>query len=154
MDTSTAYGIEAGRALDLWTKLARAFTTFNKLTIKDISAYGLTQPQFAVLETIGHLGPMTIGLLCKKMLVSGGNMTVVLDNLQREGLVERVTNKDDRRSIEIRLSAEGTRLFSEIFPKHASYVANIAKVLTPEEQRDLAAMLKKLGTSLSERFDG
>lgn len=154
VDTSTTYGIDAGRALDLWTKLARAFTTFNKLTIKDISAYGLTQPQFAVLESIGHLGPMTIGQLCKKMLVSGGNMTVVLDNLQREGLIERITNKDDRRSVEVRLSAEGKKLFNDIFPKHASYVASIAKVLTPDEQRDLAAMLKKLGTGLSEKFEG
>jgi len=149
LDTSNRYGKNAGRALDLWIKLARAYTTFNKLTVRNIATYHLTQPQFAVIEILGHLGPMTIGALCKKMLVSGGNMTVVLDNLQKEGLVERIHSVADRRTINVRLTDKGEKLFDEIFPKHAEYVENIVKVLSIEEQDQLASLLKKLGLSLA-----
>ncbi|MFH0879598.1 MAG: flagellar hook capping FlgD N-terminal domain-containing protein, partial [Lentisphaerota bacterium] len=53
--------------------------------------------QFSALECLGHLGPMMIGELTRKQLVSGGNMTVVVDNLEKEGLVKRVVNAKDRR---------------------------------------------------------
>ncbi|MEO6938664.1 MAG: MarR family transcriptional regulator [Candidatus Kapaibacterium sp.] len=150
METKRSYGQEADSALNMWVKLARAFSVFNRLSTKDIATYGLTQPQFAVLETLGHLGPMSVGKLCEKMLVSGGNMTVVLDNLQREGLIERIRSLADRRSTMIRLTNKGETLFTEIFPQHAIFIETIARVLSPEEQLELAKLLKKLGLLLDE----
>ncbi|MBI5474654.1 MAG: hypothetical protein HY961_20135, partial [Ignavibacteriae bacterium] len=66
------YGKKNDRALTLWVKLARAFATFSKAADRDIERYGLTTAQFGALECLGHLGPMTIGALCRKQLVSGG----------------------------------------------------------------------------------
>lgn len=136
----------------MWVKLARAATTFGRLTIEDIRRYGLTEPQFGALETLGHLGPMTIGDLCKKQLVSSGNMTVVVDNLERQGLVRRVHSKKDRRVILVQLTAKGKKLFQKIFRQHAKYVANLASVLTASEQEELSRLLKKLGLTLRERM--
>lgn len=150
LDTSSKYGPKAGKALDLWIKLARAYTTFNKLAVRDIAGFGLTQPQFAVMESLGHLGPMTIGELCRKMLVSGGNMTVVLDNLQKEGIIERIHNQADRRTINVRLTDKGEKMFEEMFPKHADFIMQRAAVLSDDEQEQLATLLKKLGLSLQE----
>lgn len=150
MMTTRQYGKQADRALTLWVKLARAFSVFNKRTQDHIRMFGLTQPQFGVLESLGHLGPMTIGELCKKMLVSGGNMTVVIDNLEKEGLVERVREDRDRRSVMIQLTAKGKKLFKAIFSKHAEYVTKLASVLTTAEQEQLGGLLKKLGLSLKE----
>jgi MarR family 2-MHQ and catechol resistance regulon transcriptional repressor len=149
MKTTKRYGRKADVALTMWVKLARATATFGKLTQEHVRTFGLTEPQFGALECLGHLGPMTIGQLCKKQLVSGGNMTVVVDNLEKEGLVERVPSKEDRRSILVRLTDKGTKLFNDIFEQHAQYVAKLASVLTEDEQEELGRLLKKLGVSLS-----
>lgn len=148
MKCTKQYGKKADMALTLWVKLVRAFSVFSKGAAEDIERYGLTQPQFGALECLGHLGPMTIGQLCKKNLVSGGNMTVVVDNLEKAGLVERVHSKEDRRAIVVQLTDKGKKLFHEIFPKHAKYIAALAAALTEREQEELGRLLKKLGLSL------
>ena len=154
MKTTEQYGPQAGMALSLWVKLARAFSTFNKLTAEHIWTFGLTQPQFGALETLGHLGPMTIGELCKKQLVSGGNMTVVVDNLEELRLVSRSTSKKDRRAYIVRLTPKGKKLFEKIFTKHAEVVAKAASVLSKDEQTELARLLKKLGTTCRGQSEG
>jgi len=148
MKTTKQYGRKIDRALGMWVKLARAFHTMNALADRNINTFGLTTPQFGALECLGHLGPMTIGQLCKKMLVSGGNMTVVIDNLEREGLVERIRDTADRRKILVRLTGKGGRLFEKIFIEHAECIAELTSVLTAEEQEELSRLLKKLGKNL------
>jgi MarR family 2-MHQ and catechol resistance regulon transcriptional repressor len=150
MKTTKKYGKKADLALSMWVKLARAFTTFSKRSFENIRTFGLTEAQFGALECLGHLGPMTIGELCRKQLVSGGNMTVVVDNLEKLGLVERVHSKEDRRAVLVRLTMRGKKLFDEIFVKHAAHIARLASVLTDQEQEELAGLLKKLGVSLRE----
>ena len=152
MKTTKKYGKKADLALSLWVKLARASSTFGRLTNLDIQRYGLTQPQFSVIEALGHLGPMKMGSFCSKMLTSGGNITVVIDNLEKDGLVERVPFPKDRRAITVRLTVKGEKLFNTIFSKHAQFVTKIASVLDEDEQVQLSALLKKLGMTLQEKF--
>jgi len=114
--------------------------------------FGLTEPQFGVLEALGHLGPLRLGELSRKRLVSGGNMTCVVDNLEKEGLVERIHSTEDRRQILVRLTAKGKTLFDDIFVKHAEFIGRVASVLTEQEQETLAGLLKKLGLSLMEQY--
>jgi MarR family 2-MHQ and catechol resistance regulon transcriptional repressor len=151
LKTTKKYGKRASIALDMWVKLARASMTFGKLTLENIKSFGLTQPQFGVLETLGHIGPLTLGELSRKQLVSGGNMTCVVDNLEKEGIVERVHSTEDRRAIIIQLTPKGQSLFDGIFGTHARYVAEIASVLEEDEQRRLSDLLKKLGLGLRNR---
>ena len=87
MKVTKKYGKKTDLALTTWVKLARAFSSFNKRSIESIRTFGLTQPQFAVIEIIGHLGPLKVGEICNKMLVSGGNMTLVLDNIEKLGFI-------------------------------------------------------------------
>jgi len=135
----------------MWVKLARASTTFGRLTAKDIDQYGLTQPQFGVLEMLGHLGPLTIGDIGKRMLVTAGCITVILDNLEKDGLVERIRSGEDRRVINVQLTAKGQATFKRIFRKHAKRVTELASVLKEEEQAQLSDLLKKLGFGLKEK---
>jgi MarR family transcriptional regulator, 2-MHQ and catechol-resistance regulon repressor len=148
MQTTTQYGNKAGKALDLWIKLARAYSMFNKASMHDIRGFGLTQPQFGALECLGHLGAMTIGELSRKMLVSGGNMTCVIDNLEKEGLVRREAAENDRRSVIVDLTERGKEMFEEIFPRHAEFISQVAEVLNEDEQTQLSGLLKKLGTRI------
>ncbi|MCL5035468.1 MAG: MarR family transcriptional regulator [Bacteroidetes bacterium] len=153
MSTTRKYGKKAEQALDLWVKLARASNTMSTLTVRDIATYGLTEAQFGVIEALGHLGPMKIGELCSKNLSSGGNMTVVVDNLSKEGLVERKQAEDDRRAYVIELTEKGTKLFQDIFPRHAKFVTDLVhSALSDEEMMKLAALLKKLGLTLKQRL--
>ncbi len=151
MKTTEKYGKKADLALSMWVKLARSADTFARLTAKDIDRYRLTVPQFGVIETLGHLGPMKIGEMCSKRLSTGGNMTVVVDNLVREGYVERVQDKADRRAYVVRLTKKGEAKFTEMFPAHAKCVEELASVLTEDELNQLSVLLKKLGLALKNK---
>lgn len=151
MRSTREYGRTAERALGMWVKLARAFATMSRLTGEDIRRYGLTQAQFGVLETLGHKGRMTLGDLAHKMLSTGGNVTVVVQNLIRDGLVRRVVSPLDRRVVYVSLTPKGTRLFRRIFPQHAEAVARIAAVLSAEDQERLGDLLRALGRGADER---
>ena len=152
MKTTVKYGKKIDTALSMWVKLIRVNSTFNKKNADHLKNFGITAAQYAVIECLGHLGPMNMGELCKKMLVSGGNMTVVVDNLEKEGLVERVPSNDDRRAIVVRFTPKGKKIFDDSFGQHARYLTEIASVLTEQEQEDLARLLKKLGCTLRENM--
>jgi MarR family transcriptional regulator, 2-MHQ and catechol-resistance regulon repressor len=150
MKTTKQYGKKVDQALSMWVKLTRAHDTFSHLTAANIRSFGLTPAQFGVIECLGHLGTMLIGDLTKKHLVSGGNMTVVVDNLEKDGLVERSVNDEDHRAFYVKLTPKGKRLFEKIFSKHAQYVVKLASVLSEPEQAELGLLLKKLGMNLQE----
>ncbi|MBI3189342.1 MAG: MarR family transcriptional regulator [Ignavibacteriales bacterium] len=150
MKSTQKYGKKADRALTMWVKLVRAATTMGKRSRENIESFGLTEPQFGVFETLGHKGPLLLGELSKKRLVSGGNITCVVDNLEKEGLVERVHSKDDRRAILVRLTQKGKKLFEEIFTQHAEHITKLASVLSDAEQEELGRLCRKLGLALQE----
>ncbi|AFN73965.1 MarR family transcriptional regulator [Melioribacter roseus P3M-2] len=148
MKNHKKYDKKTELALNTWIKLARAYSIFSRLTNEDIKKYGLTQAQFAVIEALGHLGPLKVGDICKKILATGGNMTVVLDNAEKLGFIERRHDPQDRRAVLVDLSPKGRKTFEEIFIQHAFHITRLMSVLTQEEQKKLGKLLKKLGSSL------
>lgn len=136
-------------ALEVYIKLSRAaeaVTTRINAYLKDEN---LTISQFGVLEAIYHLGPMHQNQLGEKMLKSGGNMTMVIDNLEKRGLVQRERNPNDRRCVVVQLTEAGRELIEGLFPRHVQIVVNEIGVLTPQEQTQLAALCKKVGLGMS-----
>lgn len=139
---------EERRALDLYIKLSRAAESVNQRVNRHLQDVNLTVSQFGVLEALYHLGPMTPGVLCDKILRSTGNLTLVIDNLEKRRLVVRTQNPADRRSTIIELTATGKALIEELFPQHVAIVVQEVAVLTPEEQNQLAALCRKLGLQI------
>jgi MarR family 2-MHQ and catechol resistance regulon transcriptional repressor len=88
--------------------------------------------------------------LAEKLLRSGGNMTLVVDNLQKQGWVKRQRQEKDRRMVEIHLTPKGRRLITRIFPEHAKVIARVMGELTPAEQEDLRRIARKLGRGAEE----
>lgn len=135
-------------ALDAFIKLTRA----NNSVLARIAHHGthpdLSVSQFGTLETLYHLGTMSQTDICGKLLKSGGNTTLVIDNLERRGLVQRRRDPDDRRVVMVELTESGRDLISSIFPRHAEVVAAEMAVLTPEELRQLGDLCKKLGRGI------
>ncbi|RMF13365.1 MAG: MarR family transcriptional regulator [Candidatus Dadabacteria bacterium] len=137
------------RALDLFIKLERAHNAVLAVTQTQIREAGLTTSQFGVLEALYHLGPLCQRALADKILKTGGNLTTVIDNLERNGLVRRERSTQDRRFITVHLTDAGRELIARIFPAHAEDVARAFAPLTATEQTTLASLLKKLGTTLT-----
>ncbi len=136
------------RALDAFVKLSRALHSVGAELGKSFAASGLTEGQFGVLEALYHRGPMNQRELGRKLLCSNANICTVLDNLEKAGFVARERDTEDRRVMNVSLSPAGRRLIQKIFPEHAALVGRLMNGLTDREQEQLAALCKKLGTSI------
>ncbi len=145
MVTKHRYDSGEARALKTYVKLMRATESVTARAHRQLSSFGLTISQFGVLEALYHLGPMSQTEIGQKILRSSGNITMVIDNLEKRKLVRRERNRADRRSFIIHLTDDGKKLISSIFPSHAAKIARALDVLTPAEQQTLGKLCKKLG---------
>lgn len=136
---------EEQNALNAFINLARCTNSLRSRLSKSFHENDLTESQFGVLEALYHLGPLCQKELADKLLVSGGNMTFVIDNLEKRGLVERVRNEKDRRFFNIRLTKKGNRKIKKLFPKHISLIVDEFQCLTASEQEKLREICRKLG---------
>lgn len=141
---------EEVRALNAFINLMRASDSLGDRVTAQLGPSGLTMGQFAVLEALYHLGPMCQKTLGEKLLRSGGNVTLVVENLSRHGWVRRERQADDRRHIRIHLTPKGRTLIARVFPKHAEAIAKEMSVLEPEEQEELRRVCRKLGKGSEE----
>ena len=135
-------------ALDTFIKMVRSLNAVQAQLLPALQKeFGLTESQFGVLEAIHHLGPLTQTQLCAKILRSGSNVTTVLDNLERDGLVRRERDASDRRVQLVQLTAKGGELIARILPVHVGRVAAVLGALSEQEQRELGRLCRKLGTA-------
>ncbi|MES2306714.1 MAG: MarR family transcriptional regulator [Gemmatimonadota bacterium] len=132
-------------ALKLWVVLARAYQAIGARAEEHAREHDLTIAEFGVLEALHHDGPALLGELQKKLLVSSGGVTWLVDRLERRGLVERAACNEDRRARYARLTEPGKRFIAKIFPAHAEVIRDACSALNGAEQRELAALLRTLG---------
>ena len=139
------------RALESYVKLVRAANAVMASVHWPLRQHGLTVSQFGALEALFHLGPLTPGELGRKILRSGGNMTLVIDNLERRELVRRERLAEDRRRWLVRLTGEGRRLIEAVFPSHARRIAAAMGTLKAKEQDELGRLCRTLGRAAMEK---
>lgn len=132
-------------ALDTYIKLTRAVNVLMNRMANSIVLGDLTISQFGVLETLLHLGPLSQTEICGKLLKSGGNITLVIDNLVKNGFVRRQPDAHDRRISIVNLTPEGEALIREVFPRVMQSIVAEFEPLTSEEQANLGRLCKKLG---------
>jgi MarR family 2-MHQ and catechol resistance regulon transcriptional repressor len=140
-------------ALKAYVKMMRAVNAVTTRLHRHLSRYGLTVSQFGVLEALYHVGPMFQQEIGRKILKTSGNMTLVIDNLEKRGLVLRERDPEDRRYTRVRLTPAGRNLIQRAFPRHAKIAEHIFSVLNAEEINTLAALLKKLGAASDREED-
>jgi MarR family 2-MHQ and catechol resistance regulon transcriptional repressor len=132
-------------ALNAFIKLTRATDSLLARLARRETFGDLTPRQFGVLESLYHLGPMRQGEICAKLLTSGGNITLVVDNLENGGLVRRERSLEDRRVVMVSLTEAGREQISRVFPKHLADIVEEVSILTPEEQEELGRLCRILG---------
>jgi MarR family transcriptional regulator, 2-MHQ and catechol-resistance regulon repressor len=133
------------RALNAYINLARASDSLLGRMSAQLEREGLTMGQFGVLEVLLHLGPMCQRTLGQKLLRSGGNITLVVDNLEKHGWVRRERLESDHRMMVIHLTPAGQELIATVFPRHAKAIKNEMSRLKPAEQETLRRLARKLG---------
>jgi MarR family 2-MHQ and catechol resistance regulon transcriptional repressor len=132
-------------ALDIAIKLVRAAESLISKASLNLSRYNITLSQFGILDAIYHLGPLTQKSLGEKILKSGGNITHVVDNLERRALVKRHRGKNDRRNFEIHLTKKGEKLITKVLPEQVKMIKNELGVLSQEESETFQRLCKKIG---------
>jgi MarR family 2-MHQ and catechol resistance regulon transcriptional repressor len=144
---------QTARALKTWVVLARAYAAVARVVEADIARHGLTTTEFGILEALHHKGPLLLGEIQRKVLVTSGGITYLVDRLVAKGLVKREPSPDDRRARYAVLTPEGKQFIAGIFPAHAASLARMISTLSEREQAQATALLRKLGLAAAARTD-
>lgn len=147
-----SYGGSADTALRLLVVLSRAHRAITEHTRRDVERHGLGLTEFGVLEALYHKGPMLVGEVGSRILLTSGSTTYVVDKLEQRGLVRRRPCESDRRALYVELTADGEALIARIFPEHARAVEAAMAGLAEDEQQAAADLLKRLGRSAQDRL--
>lgn len=136
---------ETQSALKLWVVLSRAHASISAHAVAHAADHGLSLTEFGILEALYHRGRMVLGEIQRRILVSSGGITFLVDRLAEKGLVIRQECPEDRRAKYVSLTREGTRVIREIFPSHAQVLAEAMRGLTSAEQQEATQLLRALG---------
>lgn len=141
-------------ALDAYVKLWRSAHAVEVATNRHLADHHLTVSQFAVIEALYHVGPLSQRGLADKILRSSGNLTMVIDNLERDGLVIRERATDDRRVMIVSLTPHGRQVIERVLPEHVRGIREVFELLEPHELQQLCDLTRKLGMGLNARTGG
>lgn len=131
--------------LKLWVVLARAHAAVERHVSRDIAGHGLSIAEFGILELLYHKGRQLLGDIQRRILVSSGGITFLVDRLEAKGFVAREACPDDRRARFAVLTPAGRALMKRIFPRHAAAVSRALSGLTRDERQAATRLLRTLG---------
>ncbi|WP_339205582.1 MarR family transcriptional regulator [Paenibacillus sp. FSL K6-3182] len=139
-------------SLDLFIALSRASQWVNAHADRDIRKNGLNRTEFGVLELLYHRGPQPLQQIGEKVLMSSGNITYVVDKLEKKQMVRRRASTTDRRLIYAELTDDGKQFVEDVFPAHEDAIKQAVNGLTTEEKQLASKLLKKLGKFAQEHY--
>ena len=130
--------------LDLKTiiVLHKAERTIRNLEAQIFKKHNLTPTQFSVLETLYSKGKLRIQDLIDSMLATSGKMTVVIKNMERDGLISRSCYPNDRSSFRIQLTDQGQKKIEAVLPEHMANIRHMTDLLSQNDKEDLVRILK------------
>jgi len=131
--------------LKTYTQMMRAADAVTARMHRHLADHRLTTSQFGVLEALYHKGALCQRDIGMKILKTSGNMTTVIDNLEKRELVVREKDLADRRRMTVKLTQAGFDLIHTLFPTHAEIAEQAFAVMAPGELLTLGNLLKKVG---------
>ena len=132
-------------ALDTYIKLIRATDTIKSKVIKSLSKFRLTENQFNCFDAVFFLVPLTQKDLVEKLIRSGVNITIVVDNVEKNRLVKRIRDENDRRKFLVHLTQKGEKLYKKVFPYQLKFLVEELKSITEKDKKELQRICKKIG---------
>jgi DNA-binding MarR family transcriptional regulator len=134
------------QALRLWLRLLSCTVRIeNKIRLRLRREFNTTLPRFDLMAQLERSpGGLRMNELSRQLMVSGGNVTGITDQLEREGLVVRTPCPGDRRALTVKLTAAGLRRFRDMAARHELWIVELLGGLTREEQEMMNSELWKL----------
>jgi MarR family 2-MHQ and catechol resistance regulon transcriptional repressor len=130
--------------LQLVIALGRALHAIERVVRTPLAASGLAITEFAVLEVLYHKGPLRLGEIRDRILVTGASTTYVVKKLEERGLMRRKDLAEDSRVVLGELTAKGRALIEEVFPVHVELLQQATAGLTLSEKREASRVLRAL----------
>ncbi len=152
-DRETALTKDDRLDLRVWFRLLTCATLIEHAVRQGLrDEFGITLPRFDLLSQLDRAERgLTMGELSRRLMVTNGNVTGLIDRLVGEGLVARQAAPRDRRMSVVRLTAAGKAAFDAMIPKHQAFVADRFQCLSRSELAELHSLLGKLKTSFEAR---
>ena len=139
-----SYGERTDKSMQTWMQIVRAFTKIRTKELKYINACGLSMNQFEVLEVLYHRGDLAVGAITKLIMSTPGNVTVVVKNLTRDGLVQTMPSSEDSRVRIVSITEKGKAIIAGMFTQHSANLKSYFDVLSDEEMVIVYDLLRKL----------
>ncbi len=139
--------------VSLWVRLLES----HNLVLGEVRrklADATTMPRFDLLANLEREDGQTLAALSRRMLVTAGNLTGLVDRAERDGVVERRADPRDRRLSRVYLTPKGRELIVGLLPKHAEEIGALFEELDPADKRELRRLLGKLRDSLANKLIG
>src|SRR5262249_36454218 len=130
--------------LHLVIALGRSVQAIERGVRPHLAECGLGMTEFAVLEVLYHKGPLPLGEIRDRILVTGASTTYVVKKLERRGLMRRRTCAQDQRVAFGELTPKGRALIAEVFPAHVDRLRQITAGLSGSEKRQASRLLRRL----------
>ena len=143
-------GGKTPEAIHTWLIMLKALKAIHHLALPPILKEGLGDSDFRILDVLLHKGPMPVNAIGPQVDLNPGSVSVAVDRLYKKGLVSRVESESDRRVRTVSLTEKGRRVFVPIFRQHAALVQRAFQDVSPEEQRQMEEVLKRIGRRAEE----
>ena len=139
------------REIMLWVRLAMTFNVVYQEIKHELSEEHFTVPQLEIISCLDRKTGLSLSEIAERLLVSGGNVTGIIDRLERDGYVHRVRDKVDRRIVRALLTEKGFELYKSFLPRYKEVMHRINSGLTVEEKKQLQRLLKKLAHGVQQK---
>lgn len=145
--------LQENSAYRAWWNMARAYNSMVSALDQFCEERGITGAQFGVLRCVADAGEEGLMLsdLSRRLMVSCGNITGVVDRLENAGYLRRERSVQDRRVILARLTPAGRELFCRTWPEFQETLRQLLSVLSVEEHESLALSSRRLHVFLTEK---
>lgn len=126
--------------------LHRVSNEIDRRSARIFKNHGLSIGQFAVLEALYHKGDMTIGQVQEKILSTSGTIPIIIKNLEKQGLLSRLSDAGDKRKCILHITDQGSRLIQQVFPENKAIIIQSMQNWSEDEKSELLRLLKKFGS--------
>ena len=139
------------QSLKLWLRMLSCTVRIeNEIRSRLRATFGITLPRFDLMAQLErHPDGLRMGELSKRMMVTGGNITGITDQLEQEKLVERVPDPKDRRAYSVTLTAAGRRAFAEMAAVHEGWITELLKDISGDDKGTLIELLSQMKLHLN-----
>jgi DNA-binding MarR family transcriptional regulator len=145
-DRETIARADDHRALRAWLRLLTCTQMIERVVRTRLrSRFGTTLPRFDLMAQLErHPEGLKMNELSQRLMVTGGNVTAIVDQLEKEGLVERLDEPADRRAFRIHLTKSGEKAFAEMARAHEEWVVELFSGVSRKDQDELLRLLAKV----------